>query len=462
MKLPKPAERIVREVPQLHIPICAGNASFFLLLSLFPLAILLLTILQYIPVTKNDLLALIEMIVPQTLWPFFEYLTNDLYADRSFAILSFSIIATLWSASKGLHSVLYGLNKVAGAEETRPWLHRRLLCMMYTLVTLAALILTLLLNVFGKRILAFLEVHRMLLYVPLSQIMRHTHLYSLALLTLYFCAHSIEKSNKIMMPLFFIIFLILAVRVAMLPGVSEGYRFMFTPRWEALKDPMIWIWAMGQAFFSLSVTGSGMIVYGAYLSKDEDVVGVAQHTALFDTIAAVVAALVIIPACFSYGLDVGAGPSLLFVTLPTILQDIPMGRLFAIILYLAMIFAGVSSLQNMFEAVAESLLHKFPKLSRTAVLAILCVLCLGIGIFMEPISKWGPWMDLVSIYIIPIGATLGAISWFYVMKKDELLAAVNTGSKKERGALWYNVGRFVYVPLAVILCCVALFMHVAF
>lgn len=282
------------------------------------------------------------------------------------------------------------------------------------------------------------------------------------LLTLYLGARSIEKTNKIMMPLFFIIFLILAVRVAMLPNVAEGYRFMFTPRWEALKDPMIWIWAMGQAFFSLSVTGSGMIVYGAYLSKDEDVVGVAQHTALFDTIAAVVAALVIIPACFSYGLDVGAGPSLLFVTLPTILQDIPLGRLFAIILYLAMIFAGVSSLQNMFEAVAESLLHKFSKLSRTAVLAILCVLCLGIGIFMEPISKWGPWMDLVSIYIIPIGATLGAISWFYVMKKDELLAAVNTGSKKERGALWYNVGRFVYVPFAVILCCVALFMHVAF
>ena len=127
-----------------------------------------------------------------------------------------------------------------------------------------------------------------------------------------------------------------------------------------------------------------------------------------------------------------------------------------------MIFAGISSLQNMFEAVAESLLHKFPKLSRTAVLAFLCVLCLGIGIFMEPISKWGPWMDLVSIYIIPIGATLGAISWFYVMKKEDLLAAVNTGSKKARGALWYNVGRFVYVPFALVLCCVALFMHVSF
>ncbi len=282
------------------------------------------------------------------------------------------------------------------------------------------------------------------------------------LLTLFLGAHSIERTNKVMMPLFFLIFLILAVRVALLPGAAEGYRFIFTPNWEALKNPMTWIWAMGQAFFSLSVTGSGMIVYGAYLSKDEDVVDVAQHTALFDTIAALVAALVIIPACFSYGLDVGAGPSLLFVTLPTILQDIPMGQLFAIILYVAMIFAGGSSLQNMFEAVAESLMHRFPKLSRTAVLIILCVLCLGFGLGMEPISKWGPWMDLVSIYIIPIGATLGAVSWFYVMKKDDLLSAVNTGAGKKRGRLWYCVGRYVYVPLAIILCCVALFKHVAF
>ena len=295
---------------------------------------------------------------------------------------------------------------------------------------------------------------------PYSVIPYHIVVVVVTLLTLFLGARSIEKTNKVMMPVFFVIFLILAVRVALLPGAAEGYVFMFTPRWEALTNPMIWIWAMGQAFFSLSVTGSGMIVYGAYLSKDEDVVGVAQHTALFDTIAAVVAALVIIPA--SYGLDVGAGPSLLFVTLPTILQDIPMGQLFAIILYMAMIFAGVSSLQNMFEVVAESLMHKFPKLNRVTVLVLLGALCLGFGIGMEAISKWGPWMDLVSIYIIPIGATLGAVSWFYVMKKDALLDAINTGSMKKRGDLWYNVGRYVYVPLAIILCCVALFMHVAF
>lgn len=282
------------------------------------------------------------------------------------------------------------------------------------------------------------------------------------LLTLFMGAKSIELSNKIMMPLFFLIFLVLAARVAFLPDVAEGYAFMFIPRWNALKDPYVWVWAMGQAFFSLSVTGSGMITYGAYLSEDEDVVGVSQNTALFDTIAALIAALVIIPACFAYNMDVGAGPSLLFVTLPAILQDIPLGRLFAVILYAAMIFAGVSSLQNMFEAVAESLLYRFPKLSRKLVLVILGVLCLACGIGMETIDRWGPWMDLVSIYIIPIGATLGAISWFYIMKKDAILEAVNLGATHTKGKLWYTVGRYVYVPLAILLCVIALWKQIAF
>ena len=282
------------------------------------------------------------------------------------------------------------------------------------------------------------------------------------LLTLLFGASSIEKSNKIMMPLFFLIFLVLAVRVAFLPGSGSGYLFMFLPRWEALTNPAVWISAMGQAFFSLSVTGSGMITYGSYLSDTEDVISISRHTAIFDTIAALVAALVIIPACFSYGVDVGAGPGLLFITLPAILQDIPFGRLFAIILYAAMIFAGVSSLQNMFEAVIESLLHRFPRLNRTAALAIICILCFGAGVGMETINRWGVWMDLVSIYIIPIGATLGAISWFWIMKKDDLLSAINRGSKKPQGNVWYFMGRYLYVPIAMILCIVALALKIAF
>ena len=81
---------------------------------------------------------------------------------------------------------------------------------------------------------------------------------------------------------------------------------------------------------------------------------------------------------------------------------------------------------------------------------------------MEAIFQWGPWMDLVSIYIIPIGACLGAISWFWIMKKDALLKAINTGSNKKRGDLWRNIGRFVYVPFTIILCLIALFMQVSF
>ncbi len=295
-----------------------------------------------------------------------------------------------------------------------------------------------------------------------SVIPYHVIIVILTLATLLFGAKSIEKTNKIMMPIFFVIFVILAVRVAFLPNVVEGYKFIFNPEWKALLDPMVWIWAMGQAFFSLSITGSGMIVYGSYLDEKEDVISVSRNTAIFDTIAAVVAALVIIPACFSYNMDVAAGPGLLFVTLPTILQDIPFGQVFAILLYVAMVFAGISSLQNMFEAVGESLLHKFPKLSRKVVLVLLSVVCMVFCLGMEAINEWGPWMDFVSIYIIPIGATLGAVSWFWVMKKEDLLKEINKGRKKPQGELWYNIGRYVYVPFAIVLSLIALFMRVAF
>ena len=273
---------------------------------------------------------------------------------------------------------------------------------------------------------------------------------------------AIEKTNKIMMPLFFMLFVLIAFRIAFLPNALAGYRFLLTPDFTYLKDPMTWIWAMGQAFFSLSVTGSGMIVYGAYLDDKEDVVYGAKNTAVFDTVAALMASLVMIPACFAYGIDVSGGPGLLFVTLPTILQDIIGGRIFAILLFLAVTFGGISSLQNMIEAVVESLEYKWKKLPRKIVSVIIGILLIGIGMFMEPISKWGPWMDLVSIYIIPIGACIGAAVWFWVMKKEDLLREINKGTDKKVGDLWYNMGRYLYVPFALILCLIALIKGISF
>lgn len=297
---------------------------------------------------------------------------------------------------------------------------------------------------------------------PFSVVFYHFIVIALTLLTCITGAHSIEKANKIMMPLFFILFTILAIRVSFLPNVIEGYKFMFQPQWSEITNPTVIVSAMGQAFFSLSVTGSGMIVYGAYLDQEEDVVDLAKKTGFFDTISAIVAALVMVPALFSFGENYVGGPDLLFVTLPRILQNVRGGQIFLIILFLAILFAGISSLQNMLEVIAESILYVFPKIKRSLVLLIIGLLTFIPGIFMENIDRWGPWMDTVSIYIIPLGATIGAISWFWILDKEKLLNEINSSSKKKYGNFWHSVGKYLYVPAAIILCAIALINKVAF
>ena len=94
----------------------------------------------------------------------------------------------------------------------------------------------------------------------------------------------IEKANKIMMPIFFALFVILGIYVGFQPGASEGYRYIFRVDPEAFKDPATWIFALGQAFFSLSVAGNGTLIYGSYLSDEEDIPASAGRVALFDTI----------------------------------------------------------------------------------------------------------------------------------------------------------------------------------
>lgn len=282
------------------------------------------------------------------------------------------------------------------------------------------------------------------------------------LLTTIFGVKGIEKTNKIMMPLFFILFLILAVRIAFLPNVISKYATMFAVDFDKLLSPMVWVWAMGQAFFSLSITGSGMLVYGAYLSKKENVVFGAKNTGLFDTIAALVATLVIIPATFAYGVGVDAGPGLLFVTLPSIFQNMYGGQIIAIILFLAVAFGGITSLQNMLEVVLESVNKKIPCVSRNTAIVLIGAILLIVGIFIEPIYKWGPWMDIISIYVIPIGACMGAITWFWIMDKKTLIEQINIGDGKKYGKIWHNTGKYLYTPLALFLCIISLVMGISF
>ena len=144
----------------------------------------------------------------------------------------------------------------------------------------------------------------------------------------------IEKASNIMMPILFVILLLMAVRVAFMPGAAEGYKFMFTPRWEALANPMTWVWAMGQAFFSLSLGLGCLCTYASYFGNDTNIGKTALNVALIDTFVAVMAGLIIFPACFTYNLEVGAGPGLLFDTMASVFNNMAGGRIWGSLFFI--------------------------------------------------------------------------------------------------------------------------------
>lgn len=260
---------------------------------------------------------------------------------------------------------------------------------------------------------------------------------------------SIEKVNKVMMPAFFVLFLALAVRVSFLDGAAEGYKFLLIPQWEQLLNVDTWVMAMGQAFFSLSITGSGMIVYGSYLGRDENILAACRNTAVFDTLAAMVSAFAIMPAVFAFGIEPSSGPSLMFITLPQVFAQMPFGRLFAVLFFLAVAFAGVTSLINMFEAVSESWQTRFG-MARSKAVALCGGIAMAVGLFIEDGGRLGSWMDFITILVTPFGALLGAISIYYVMGWADLKDELSRGRKKPLGDWFGKIGRWVYVPVALV------------
>lgn len=262
--------------------------------------------------------------------------------------------------------------------------------------------------------------------------------------------NAIEKVNKILMPAFFILFIILAIRVSLFDGAIEGYKFLFVPKWEYLLNKETWIMAMGQAFFSLSITGSGMIVYGAYLKDDVDIPKASMQTAIFDTIAAMLAALAIMPAVFSFGIDPVSGPSLMFLTLPEVFKQMPLGNFFALFFFVSVAFAGITSLINMLEAVCESWQNRF-HISRKKAVLLCGIITFIISVCIENGDIVGKWMDVVTIYIIPFAALLGAITIYYVLGWNSLKQELDKGRKKPVGPTFKFLGKYVYVFLAIII-----------
>lgn len=268
------------------------------------------------------------------------------------------------------------------------------------------------------------------------------------LIMVFGIAKGIERVNKVLMPLLFCLFVCLGVYVATLPGSGEGYKYIFTLDPAGLLNPQLWIFAFGQAFFSLSIAGNGTVIYGSYLGKDEDVVKSARNIAIFDTIASMLAALVIVPAIAVGGatLDTG-GPGLMFIYLVNVFNGMPGGTIVGIVFYVCVLMAGITSLINLYEVPVAALQEKLRAKRVPAVLVIAVAGCIVALVIQGIVSGW---MDAVSIYVCPLGAMLAGIMFFYVMDRKSAEEAVNSGAEKPVGNWFFVLGKFVLVPLALI------------
>ena len=265
----------------------------------------------------------------------------------------------------------------------------------------------------------------------------------------------IEKANKIMMPLFFLLFVGLAVYIALQPGAVAGYRYIFRVDPVALKSPMTWIYALGQAFSSLSIAGNGTIIYGSYLSDEENIPASAARVAFFDTLAACLAALVIIPAMATTGsqLDQG-GPGLMFIFLPNLIRSMTGGRIIAIIFFAAVFLAGMTSLINLYEAPIATVQEKL-HLSRVPACGVIAVIGIIVSLLIQGIVS--TWMDILSIYICPLGAGLAGIMFFWVCKKSYVEEQVNKGRERKFTKYFIPVCKYIYVPI----CFIVLILGIA-
>ncbi len=151
------AQKVYRFVKSQEIPVLAANASYFIILAVFPTLVLLLSLLRYTPWDVHALLDLLSGIFPQALLPMVQKLILNLYTDTSVALVSVSAITALWAASRGVYGLLTGLNAIYDVPESRGYLYTRAISVVYTFLFLLVLLLTLVLHVFGTGILNLLQ-----------------------------------------------------------------------------------------------------------------------------------------------------------------------------------------------------------------------------------------------------------------------------------------------------------------
>ena len=190
------------------------------------------------------------------------------------------------------------------------------------------------------------------------------------------------------------------------------------------------------------------MIYGSYLSDEEDIPSSAARVAFFDTLAAMLAALVIIPAMATTGatLDQG-GPGLLFIYLPNLISSMPGSTIIAIIFFVAVLFAGMTSLINLYEAPIATVQEKLHVGRKTA-----CVIIAVIGVIVSLLIQGivSDWMDILSIYICPLGAGLAGIMFFWIAGKKYVETQINKGRETKFTKMYYPICKYIYVPICIL------------
>ena len=237
----------------------------------------------------------------------------------------------------------------------------------------------------------------------------------------------IENASKIMMPALFIILIIMAVRVAFMPGASEGYSFFLSCDFaEAFKAETIMM-AMGQAFFSLSVGMGCMVTYASYFKQNNNMVSTSFNVSILTLLVSVLAGLVIFPAVFSAGLQPTEGPSLVFVTLPEIFKGMPLAAVWSAIFFLLVILASLTSTISFHEVLTAYFAEEFGLCRKKAafVTTMISIVLSSVTFFsLFGIDFFNMFDYITANILMPLGGMFTCIMVVWFMKKgfmkDEL------------------------------------------
>ena len=272
----------------------------------------------------------------------------------------------------------------------------------------------------------------------------------------------LERITKFMMSALLVLMLVLAIHSLFLKGAAEGMTFYLKPDFSKIDGSVV-VGAMNQAFFTLSTGMGGMAIFGSYIGKERSLMGEALHVITLDTLVAILAGIIIFPACFTYGLEVNAGPSLLFDTMAAVFNHMSGGRIWGSLFFLFMIFAAMSTVlgvcENILAMVRELTGWSRPKGSLVCgivVFALALTTALGFNlIHFQPFAEGTTWLDfwdfIVSTNILPLGSLVLALfccnkfGWGW----DNFIKEVNTGVGPKVQAWQKPIFKYV-VPVIII------------